>query len=312
MRIIYSVVCIAIISSCTSDYDLPVPHRQKQIVLNGILNPDSILKVKLTFSQEITDTSEPENIEDATVRVVENGTRFIELRHNGDGQYTSEVRVQKGFSYHVLAEVRGYPVVEAEDIVPDDPVVSTCYSQRSNRSGNYDVQVNLYITNDQNAEHRYWFDMSAKGDYIQNSSTELKKLYYLTCADLTLDNFNSSYDNTFQEFYYTLYMRQSDESKMLHRFPLAITGAAGHSFFKYENLQSLAPGQGLFVTTYNCSRAYDQYLKSSLIQFINNNLYDMPNPLSGPVKIFSNVENGIGIFAAYSIKTLEVNKYPCN
>ena len=219
--------------------------------------------------------------------------------------------MQKGFSYRVLADVDGYPIVEAEDIVPEDPMVSTCYSQRSYNHGD-DVQVNLDILNDQNIEHRYWFDISAK-DYVQQGSaeTELTKLFYITCADLSLDNFNSSYDNTFQEFYYTLYMRQSDESKKLDSFPLAITGASGHPFFGYDVLKSLTPDQGLFVTTYNCSAAYDQYLKSTLIEFLNNDLYDMPNPLNGPVKIFSNVKNGIGIFAAYSIATLEVNRYPC-
>lgn len=86
-------------------------------ILNGILNPDCILKVKLSFSQEITDTGEPENIEDATVTVVENGTRSIELHHNAGGEYISDVRAQKGFSYRVLADVDGYPVAEAEGTI---------------------------------------------------------------------------------------------------------------------------------------------------------------------------------------------------
>ena len=312
MRILPGLVFIVTLLSCTSDYDLPIPYTGKQIVLNGILNPDSILKVKLSFSQELTETTPAEAIENASVKVLENGNRLIELYHNLDGEYISTVRVLSGNSYKVIANVSGYAEVEAEDIVPQEPVISACYRQRV-IDNSYDVLINLDVVNDPNLKNRYWFDTSVR-DYISKHSTEtaLTKLYYITCEDFFLDNFNSSYDNTDQNFYYTLFMRQSDESKSTNRFQLAITGADGNPFFRYETLQNLDENQGLFVNTYNCSAAYDQFLKSTLTEFLNEELYGMSNPINGPVKIFSNVKNGLGIFGAYSLKTIDINEYLCN
>lgn len=312
MRIIQGIICLIVVFSCTTDYDLSIPYKGNQIVLNGILNPDSILKIKLSFSQDLTDTTAPENIENASVQVLENGSTWIELHHNIDGEYISDARVKRGNSYRILVNVDGYVPVEAEDWVPLAPVISACY-RRENNSDSYDARVDLDVFNDQVVENRYWFDVSVRDYKKENSAeVELTKLYYLTCADLFLDNFNSSYDNTLHNFYYTLFMRQSDESKNKKSFPLTISGADGNPFFRYETLQALDENQALYVSAYNCSAAYDRYLKSTLIEFLNNELYDMSSPINGPVKIYSNVKNGLGIFAAYSVKTIEVNKNPCN
>lgn len=176
----------------------------------------------------------------------------------------------------------------------------------------YNVSINIDLENKGNETNVYWIDVLAK-DYVgrDTAETSLTKLGPLESNSIMLDNFNALYDNSFYVFQYTLYVRQSDESKKLDSFQTNIVGGGGHPFFRYKTLTRLDDNQALIVNIYNCSSAYDRYLKSILLEFLSNNSFDMPNPLNGPVKIYSNVKNGQGIFASYNIQSQILNNAEC-
>jgi Domain of unknown function (DUF4249) len=90
------------------------------------------------------------------------------------------------------------------------------------------------------------------------------------------------------------------------------TGNQSSRLFRYDVITKPFKDQALISTVYNCSPAYDSYLKSTMIDFLNNELLGTPIPFSGPVKIFSNIKNGTGIFAAYSSKSIRVDRFKCD
>lgn len=306
------IIIYAAFLSCTSELPLEVSQKDKVIVMNGVLVAESILKVKLSYSQRLNDISTTIPIEDAEVHIKENLTRIIKLHHVGNGEYISNSKAQRRHFYQVSAHIQGRPILEAEDSVPDTPTINACFSHASDRTGGYDVDVNLQISNEVPGKDNIWIDVLTK-DYKESTSPELitTKAFYIFSNSSGLDNFNSTYDNASREFEYILFVRQSDESRKLPEPKIKITGADGHRFFRYNTLTSLDENQKLLINVYNCSRAYDRYLKSSLLEYVIEDLYSVPDPMNGPTKIYSNVKNGEGIFGAFTMKTIEVNSISC-
>ena len=74
-------------------------------------------------------------------------------------------------------------------------------------------------------------------------------------------------------------------------------------------------GLAVTATITNASQHYDRYLKSSITYHLNR-LYSEGEdvgfrPFVQFSQVYSNVENGTGIFAAYNTTDLDIGSYPC-
>ena len=93
--------------------------------------------------------------------------------------------------------------------------------------------------------------------------------------------------------------------------------ASGSGWTSREEFFSEDFHEGFFGTLYttNGSQVYDRYLKSGIIYHLNrdyNTEEDLGfKPFVQFSQVYSNVENGTGIFAAYNTTDLDIGSYPC-
>lgn len=323
-RVYILVVWLVICTSCTKELDLPYPQAEEQIVLNGILHPDSVIKLSVTKTLPVRSFGEPYPIiENANVRLYEDDALLGALRFQ-DSLYVLDYYPKAGHAYRVEVEVPGYPLVSASDVVPELPDATACIRPDtsyifSNASIHIDVQDKAKEPN------FYWF-------YTVGTTYTFRQCEYINqdyvCTDINPptvtigkandyqsfssipDRFNAFVDNTSGGItVFEFYIRVDDVS--LDGLPITFDIASYLSepdpYDRYKSYNKL------YIL--NASQHYDRYLKSSITYFLNEDLYDDEDiafkPFVQSSEVYSNIENGTGIFAAYNSVSIAVEDHPC-
>jgi len=311
-------------TSCTKELDLPYPQPYEQIVLNGILHPDSIINVSLTKTIPLKNAGNKFPwIENATVRLYENDELLGDLAFQ-DSIYTLNYYPKAEYEYRIEVDVPDYPLVSASDVVPALPNATACIRPDTsyvwgNASLHIDIQDKAHEPN------FYWF-------YTTNTTHIFKECEYidrdLVCTDISPyevivskenyyqsfsfipDRFNAFIDNTSGGITeYELYIRVDDVS--LDGLPITFDIASylpnQDHYNRYERYRKL------YVL--NASQHYDRYLKSSITYFLNKDYNEDEDigfkPFVESSEVYSNVINGTGIFAAYNSVSIPIEDNPC-
>ena len=310
--------------SCTKEVDLPYPRAEMQVALNGLLHPDSLISITLTRVLPLTDSSGFPVVADATVTLYEEDQLIGSLLWQGDA-YELDYRPQAGKCYRVEVAVPGYGVLKATDVVPDRPVASICYQEDTARIYQFsDAELVITTDNLPLGSSFYWFNVLYT--YYDGRRCKLNEnnlvcddgvpsflrtriSYYQSFSTLP-DPFNSFVDNTEGGVrQYDGYVRVSSEAVNNQAFTLDMASPLRHDYI--TSYRAIHEDLSYTLNVISASATYDRYLKSSLIYYLNNEFFERPDPFAEPTKIYSNVENGTGIFAAYSSTSLEIGDFPC-
>ena len=278
------------LSACEQDLRTDILIQEK-LCLNCILNPDSTVKASLSLSQSISEEQTFTKINNARVELVTNG-QTVTLRNSGDGLYSLGSKPAAGAVYEIRANVQGYPLLKATTKVslkPDASVILT------NPVVNENIEIYSYTANvtinDLLGINRYWF----------------YDVYYLLIPQVKSVTFRTGYANI--------------DSPLMDDFN-KVTDATEPLGYRYEYYlrikdtnndgQQLAFNIGFWDTWKNedydmyhimdVDEHYDKYLKSVIKQKMNEN-----NVLfSEPVQIYTNIENGLGIFGSAAITSFKL------
>ena len=310
-------ICLGLYS-CVEEVEISIPGISSQIALNGLLHPDSSITISLTKTTAIKDTTKQFGvIDNALVIVFENGVLLDTLVHQAAGVYRLETYPLPNRKYTVNAQIPGYPTISASDTVPLKPTVDACYARfTSSLNDNY-VDVVTTIEGVQSNYNQYWLALTIQ-DYFRiqdaglaydSSQTYEEKIPYLLSNTPLGDNFNATLDYSFQRYGYRDYLRIKPFESTL---PIDIMVGFTDDFYRYKRMPQLTSDQRLEVHIIAASQEFDRYFKSSILSYLNNDAAEGPNLFSEQVKVYSNIENGIGIFAAYNTATVDVSSKPCN
>ncbi len=294
-------------------------------MLNGLLHPDHTIQVSLTTTLPLSaDTADFPVVDNADVKLYEDDAMVGNLTFR-DSLYSIDYYPKVGHTYLIEAAVPGYPTVRASDMMPPPPSVVICF--REDTAGVYmyaNSILDINIADPPTETNAYWLETFSS--YYTNRVCSLGEDGYTTCEEtdqLSLveskgtyyesfspipDRFNSFVDNTSGGVTaYDLYVRVDDAT--LDGEVISFNIALGSD---YSSLSAGPSDSASFqLNVLSSSRAYDRYLKSSVMHYLTFDFFDEPNPFAEPVKIYSNVENGTGIFAAYNSTTLEIREFPC-
>lgn len=265
-----------------------------QACLNCILNPDSLINLSLYYSQALDKNSDFIAIENAEITLFENEEEKAKFTHIEGGTYRLNIYPKENKTYRISAVINSSLQLTAETTVPARPSIDTIAVEKVKNTNwrdtdsttqYYNLTVKYQIV-DTNGENSYWnyellWNYSAQ-KYIFNSAPSYFSLY--------ADNFNREVDSEKAlGFYYHFYVRQTD------------TSADGGALKFDKNLTSR--NKDYF---FSADEHYDRYLKSSIQSWIVEEWDELP--LSEPVKIYSNVENGTGIFGSAAFTSFNFNK----
>ncbi|WP_159517727.1 DUF4249 domain-containing protein [Sunxiuqinia indica] len=282
---------VMIMLSCEQVVDFDY-QAERKICLNCILNPDSTVRVDLYYTRTLDETGEFEPVTNATLEFFENGEPWGTANPVSEGNYQLDKKPLEGKTYAVKCTAPGNLPLTAETTVQEKPDVTYVVRSKEKSKGwqagqtgesthFYNLLVD-YRLNDQPGNDFYW-------NYEIFWYTPYQKynfVHHVSYISPYIDDFNRVVEPESKNgFYYYYYARLTDvgvnESQL--------------EFSKDTDTRVI----DIF---FNADEHYDRYMKSSVQSWLIEEWDDLP--FKEPVQIYSNIENGTGIFGSASFNYL--------
>ncbi|MDA3879161.1 MAG: DUF4249 domain-containing protein [Prolixibacteraceae bacterium] len=334
-----------VFNACMKEVEFDDKLLESKLVINGFVCADSSINVKVAISKPIPGVKQNmEWIDKAIIKLYVDGEFTEELQNvkleydNNDEYYyydvekpSSEYRSEKtiaqtGKKYKIEVEYDGFGMAWAETIIPEKVVIDTMrtdvkeiteYGYTESRKFYY-----LKFTDPQNEKNYYRLSVSTgrgRRSTIWNSDTEqyevvdtIKEVYvsyefdtYINSDDPLLTGNEDADDYLFigNENDYNLF---TDELINGQQYELSYNNYY-NSYYYLEGDMNEGDFFSNTVKLMNLTREAYLYIKSSHEHWLNDENY-----LTEPVQVYTNINNGIGVFAGYSIDeySFMVGDYP--
>jgi Domain of unknown function (DUF4249) len=294
-RALTKISCWAIIillASCIKEVDYLAPPFTPQLVLSSIINPDSLIKAHVGKTIAITDTGSA-IVETASVFLLKNGVPIDTLVYQSDGWYVSDVYPQVGFSYRLQTHHPVFSSVSSECKVPPPPQIDSLFFTVGEMLDQEGIPITRFTLrlNDPDPNINYYELILYSGNPLDPIIQPMPSTRIIQLDDPTLiADANWNYAPS------TLFFSDA-----------LFNGINGEVSFnlKWGGYPS-ADDPPYYIVLRNISSSYYQYLKSwSVHRFNQNSTQNTRDPLTllfqgDPVELYTNVNNGYGIFGAYN------------
>lgn len=277
------------------------------VVVNSLLNPDSLLTVDLWWSMNIDDGNAFRRIENAAVSISENGTIILKAVSTNDPVHF-DYKPKENKEYSIKVTVDGHPDITASTFVPAKPDGKCVFNKRvqvpeSVRAFNhYDIEMieadkeisALYLNVNSYYDPKYNLDY----DYGVYQASIYTSSLYTDTFNRTIFPDDAIYTGSPDEYYQFI---RIPEQNVEEAFPLifSVFGRGKITMVDlddYTNKWDVYGTDDVIVTA--AGYDYDNYFKAV---FIHWDTATNMNPFIFEIyHIPSNIENGLGIFAGYS------------
>lgn len=306
--------------------DFEIKKHPAQIVLNGILNPDTTIYVNLSRNMGIEENSvNLPFLENATVSFYVNNIFLDTLRYMGNGYYTLSYFPPVNKEYKVKAIAPGLNEVNAVTYLPskgkfdkvETRVLPDLHS--SNCIGCSPVDYfEIKVKPSVNGGEEQFFSLSVEANILNIDCMKS------VCERKYNSQFDYTYDSCYCEVYDTLSSYASDiyfytDEKVMDFYEvydgvwlLTTSGTVqtNKAYFKGSGLHNAGGHFTLRIDEHWLSKTGDTFLKLKL-RSMSREVYEFLNsmakanetemdPFAEKVTIFTNVQNGLGLFASYT------------
>jgi len=281
MIYIIAIACLAF-AACEKEINMELPSTSTKLVVNCLFSPDTVFKVYVSRTAKVIGTDAPENIENATVEIYKNGQILETLNHLDKGLYTSVNFPEAGIEYTLKVSAPGYESITATSIIPEKTVL---------------LNVNL---NDNAYQGPYSSTYAKISGEFADPAAENYYLVELTCVDTVYHYSPKIY----------LVDALNENSIISSESPLGIILMTDELFNgKTYQLETYFAN---FVLKYqgeykkftlrlkSLSKEAYYYYKTAELQISGEY-----NPFAEPARVYTNLTNGLGIFAGYNESKVE-------
>jgi hypothetical protein len=271
---------LAALSGCIRDVELDLNNKNREYVLNCILNTQKdTITAALTITENITSDSKSfEVVKDAEIVLFENGNSVGSFSFSDSGTYFLPYNPKPGTTYRLEANT-GNNKIWGETTVPKTVEASI----EKLASSMEDYQVSFKDNSDE--DNFYW--ISATG-YEGASDNQYKNIACIILSNFEYaDDFNRYIsENGIFKFEYDYYLRLS--GNQLSESPVQV-------LFRPQCIGS--PIEVFFLST---DYHLDKYMKSSLLlERMDLFAEDMP-VIYSPQPVYSNIHGGTGILGSFN------------
>lgn len=309
------VMTVLMSTGCEKVLDIAGPAYKRQVVLVGLLQPDSAISVRLVINSPANQLNHYDSIENATVTFYENNHVMGVITSGRKGNYQLTKKPKVGSVYRVEAMVPDYGQLVAQDSLPGlAPARLTDNGPNSaNPNNNPDFTLSWQPSP---SSGRYWLSAyvlqvrmvlgpgcpANVNGLLPPGCTFVDKLEttydYVLTNNILADRFSASYDSYRGAYSYGGLLRMLPD--YLGSQPAEFTFTLVNQFPPQKNRK---PGEGLMFDFLIAGPQYDRFLKSA-VQSAQNRVLTSEDVLSNPfaeiTPVYSNVTNGQGIFGAMS------------
>jgi len=294
-KILFLLILCSTFFSCRKVIDMDIADSEKHLVVNCLLSTDSVLNMYVGRSLGLLEDDYNSNslVNNATIQLFEDGVFVEELQFCGTPEYElvnsykSTITPKIGSTYSIEVSAPGYPTVSANCVIPERVEIGSLSTYFTiNEWGEEILQMSIGLNDNAATENYYQIGLSSINtyeyyDYELDSliTYSQKEDLWAYPVDPWLDNIANTSENG---------LSFSDATFNGTNIVLNLSTY----IYSYNTNETK-----ILIDLYSISKEYYNYLKSK-------SLYEESDPaFSEPVQIFSNIENGLGIFAGASISS---------
>ena len=296
----YLIIVLLLFTSCIKTLSDQLPEPPPKLVVNAAISSDSILTVNISKSIPILNNENNMTlpfVQGATINFYEDGQFLFPLQETDHGYYSKPAyKPSEGRVYSIKVDKQGFASVSAQTTIPekvgiisfDTTIVTEEYQDYSEKI----ISCELKYTDDNNIENFY--------------SLECIKSYY------------DPDDNYFVEHQY-IFVEESEEyfydkpygillwtDKLTNGQTVSIKFEIDPYYIYYQPEGNDDVSVKYTIYLKSLEEDYYQYEKSKHLYYENG---DGDDPFTEPVLIYSNVENGLGVFGGFSSDTTSFNYF---
>lgn len=264
---------ILVLSSCETDLIVD-KSEQNRLVVYSMLDEHSSISVELSKTRNILNSADRISyISDAHVTIFENGVLFAQLEYNPNkNRYETNKKPKAGFSYALQVKHDDYKDLCANATVPPKM--------------NGTVEWKKHVVNNQTLfVYDVLLDKKNLGDFLIWELLYLSSDAKLINANIKLANVAPDPANSINEKNQKLFIKEKESTTSTattNQYQLSTTDVRSSNSSTVQ------------VKVASMSKEAFNYYRSIELYKQNTNQFE-------PVSIYSNVENGLGIFGAKSV-----------
>lgn len=279
LQLLAFLLWLAGLNACTTDLEVVVPAAPPKLVVSGFISPESpVTEISVTKSASLLNNQENDRVNliaDAEVWL-SNGQDSVQLPFNGVDLYTDRsFKIVPGQTYTLRAYAPGGFAVKATCTVPvkrNTTLLTRIDSSEvgpQNEDGYYRVEAR-------------WEDLPGEGDYYRTHAVE-------ATGPAGSSTVTSRQTINFLDEPQVRDLGHDGRSWLLE----------SDALFDFAEMRTRGTLKFYDVYLFTTDRAYYEY---------HNSLYHyrMSNSFTDPMKLYSNVQGGLGIFAAYRLYTVQI------
>jgi len=288
-------IVLLLLSGCAREVMIDLPDAPRRIVAISHFEPGQSFKVRVTLSQSLSATGDPEAPTDADVSLSSNGLFLDKLRArtiNNKLYWVSKLIAKPNVPYTLTVRVPGRPTVEANCTVPTHRALQPLKVSQD--------EVRYDTLTDGTVARRMALELRVKDLPAQNR-------YFAFNIQHVIDVLNVEGPEPLVEYSYTansLYVADGRTSSLLYNIsePVVLIDAEfWNTNDQVLRLDALIPykpeteaPQRVLIEWRTLSEEFYKYHLSLARQ--GNNL-----PLSDPDAVYNNVLDGYGNFSGYTV-----------
>lgn len=280
---IISCFCFMLLLSCEKEIPLDAEEKEPRIVVNCIFADGDSVYVHVSESRDVLYEGALPNLTTAVAKLYDaNGNLLGDFTHQTDGYYKlSNYTPVAGATYKIEVSHAGFNTVNAQTYTPE---IISIGSVDTFQTGDY-MSYNIKFPDNPSEANYYAITMEKISIYEDEFTGELyyNSEYYFETSEIYTQNGYADIDGAKSGSIFLF----SDAS-----FNGSQCSFTGKTYMHPESIDSVIVVVGLHAL----SEDYFKY-KLSLEKY-NETAGD---PFAQPVQVYSNIENGFGIFGAYSI-----------
>ena len=310
-RILYIVIGISL-TACLTEVDLSDLRESPRLVVNGVAVAGEPLRLSVTRTWFYTDDHPNVVIPDATVRLYVNDhyeetIPFVpgDTLFNAAGSYQAAFVPKMADRLRLEVSAPGYEVIHAETVIPQASQLLEAKAVREVSTADSTVKRVVYSISFQDAveEENYYLFRLEEGNLInEEEATYSWRVLYLDYAEEPLFvQSTSALDQILFSQYLSGYDGRvfSDETINGKSYTIRLQTSTHYVSEATKRLR---------VRLYAISADYYRYLKTLQDQSdrsFANHLIDAG--LAEPIRVYSNIDGGLGIFGGCAPNRMEVD-----
>ncbi len=281
----FAILAVCVCVSCVENIDFDDEFQDK-IVVNCVLTDNDVQYLDLTHNGPLGSTTfEP--VRNAFVTLSSEGEVIGEFKYTGRKErWALEFTPEAGKTYRLTVLIDGFKTITAETTMPETPRV-----MKKGRADN--TAFRKWFSQDPMKDTYWVFSLLKTYDDGMYDATEYDRLdMTLGTSHPDVDNFNA---NDRLMFYDTHFEEEGTTIEHFHYLRISPKSISPVTFCVEGSFQ-----ERFFVVFRGVSEEYDRYLKTSVLKMMVYYEEDGPIVWLEDNIVYSNINNGLGIFGAYS------------